>query len=267
MHNKRWITGLIAVPFLIFFIQKGGIWLFMLVAVAAELGLWEYYRIMLDGDERMASGLPVIGFFSVVLILFAAYRNAPDLVSVALAFNLLASALFAILRFGSVPHILKPLTKQLLGVGYIPFFLSFLLLIRNSTEGIIWVYFLLAIVFAGDISALYVGSAIGRHKLSPSVSPGKTIEGSLGGLVANLVVGCLIKLFFLPTLPWPQTLLFCLVIGVAGQVGDLFESVLKRSSQVKDSGGLLPGHGGILDRIDALLFAAPIAYLFKIHIF
>ena len=125
----------------------------------------------------------------------------------------------------------------------------------------------LAIVFAGDISALYVGSAFGRHKLSPAVSPGKTIEGSLGGLAANLGVGCLIKLFFLPALNWPQTLLFCLMIGAAGQLGDLFESVLKRSSQVKDSGGLLPGHGGILDRIDALLFAAPIAYLFKIHMF
>lgn len=267
MHKKRWITGLIAVPFLIFFIHEGGKWLFMLVLAAAELGLWEYFRIIHGEDERIISGLPIIGFFSVGFILFAAFRNAPDLIGVALAFNLLASALFVVLRFGSEPHILKPLTKQVLGIIYIPLLLSFLLLIRQTTDGVIWIYFLLAIVFAGDISALYVGSAFGRHKLSPSVSPGKTIEGSFGGLAANVVVGCLIKLFFLPTLSWPQTLLFCLVIGVAGQIGDLFESVLKRSSQVKDSSNLLPGHGGILDRIDALLFAAPIAYLFKIHIF
>jgi phosphatidate cytidylyltransferase len=267
MHKKRWITGLIAVPFLIFFIQKGGVWLFLLAAVAAELGLWEYYRIIFEEEERIASGLPIIGFFSVVFILFAAFKNAPDLVAVALAFNFLVSALFVILRFGTVPLVLKALMKQILGISYIPFFLSFLLLIHNSKDGIIWVYFLLAIIFAGDISALYIGSAYGRHKLSPSVSPGKTIEGSLGGLAANLFVGCLIKLIFLPNLSWPQTLLFCLAIGLAGQVGDLFESVLKRSSQVKDSSSLLPGHGGILDRIDALLFAAPIAYFFKIHMF
>jgi len=267
MHKKRWITGLVASPFLIFFIQQGGIWLFMLVVAAAELGLWEYYRIMRGEDEKIVSGLPVIGFCSVVLVLYAAYRNAPDLMAIALAFNLLACALLVILKFGTAPNMIKSLAKQVLGVTYIPFFLAFLILIRNSTDGIVWVYFLLVIVFAGDISALYVGSAIGRHKLSPAVSPGKTIEGSLGGLAANLVVGCLVKLFFLPALNWPQTVLFCILIGAAGQVGDLFESVLKRSSQVKDSGGLLPGHGGILDRIDALLFAAPIAYLFKIHIF
>jgi phosphatidate cytidylyltransferase len=267
MHKKRWITGLIAVPFLIFFIQKGGIWLFLLVVVAAELGLWEYYRIIFDEEEKIISGLPIIGFFSVVFILYAAHRDVPDLVAVALAFNLLVSAFFVILRFGSIALVLKPLMKQILGIIYIPFLLSFLLLIHNSDKGIVWVYFLLAIIFAGDISALYVGSAFGRHKLSPSVSPGKTIEGSLGGLAANLVIGCLIKLIFLPTLSWPQTILFCLVIGLAGQMGDLFESVLKRSSQIKDSGGLLPGHGGILDRIDALLFAAPIAYFFKIHMF
>jgi phosphatidate cytidylyltransferase len=267
MHTKRWITGLVALPFLIFFIHQGGIWLFVLVAAAAELGLWEYYRIILGEDEKITSSLPLIGFCAAFLILYAAHRNAPDLMVTALAFNLLAGALIVVLRFGTAPDILKTLTKQILGVTYIPLLLAFLLLIRHSTDGIVWLYFTLAIVFAGDVSALYVGSALGRHKLSPAVSPGKTVEGSLGGLVANLGIGCLIKLFFLPALPWPQTLLFCLLIGAAGQVGDLFESVMKRSSQVKDSGGLLPGHGGILDRIDALLFAAPIAYLFKIHIF
>ena len=267
MHTKRWITGLVALPFLIFFIHQGGIWLFMLVVVAAELGLWEYYRIILGEDEKVTSGLPLLGFCTAVLVPYAAYRNAPELMVSALAFNLLAGGLLVVLRFGAVPNILKSLSKQILGVTYIPLFLAFLLLIRNSSDGIVWLYFILAIVFAGDISALYVGSAVGRHKLSPAVSPGKTIEGSLGGLAANLGVGCLIKLFFLPALPWPQTLLFCLLIGAAGQAGDLFESVMKRSSQVKDSGSLLPGHGGILDRIDALLFAAPIAYLFKIHIF
>ena len=148
-----------------------------------------------------------------------------------------------------------------------PYLLSFLILIRAGSSGMIWIFLLLAVIFAGDTSAYYVGSYLGRHKLSPAVSPGKTIEGSIGGLAANLVVGAIGKYFFLPEIPWGLCLLFFIAVGVAGQVGDLFESELKRSSGIKDSGGILPGHGGILDRIDALLFASPVAYIFVRYIF
>jgi phosphatidate cytidylyltransferase len=122
------------------------------------------------------------------------------------------------------------------------------------------------VVFLGDTGAFYVGSYLGRHKLSPIVSPNKTIEGAFGGIAANLSVGAFFKYFFIPRLPWGLGLLFFLTLGVVGQVGDLFESKLKRDSNIKDSGSLLPGHGGVLDRIDALLFAAPVAYLFKEYI-
>ena len=157
--------------------------------------------------------------------------------------------------------------KQLQGVIYIPVLLSFLILIRESSSGMIWIFVLLAVIFAGDTGAYYVGSYFGRHKLSPAVSPGKTIEGSIGGLVANLVIGSVGKAFFLSELPWGLSLLFILAVGIAGQVGDLFESELKRSSGIKDSSGILPGHGGVLDRIDALLFASPVAYIFIRFIF
>ena len=162
---------------------------------------------------------------------------------------------------------MESVKKQIQGIIYIPVLLSFLIVIRHSPQGMIWIFFLLAIVFAGDISALYVGTLVGRHKLCPAVSPGKTIEGSLGGIAANLAIGGIAKILFLPQLPWGLSILFFMAVGIAGQVGDLFESELKRSSKVKDSGGLLPGHGGFLDRIDALLFAAPVAYSFKMFIF
>ena len=130
-----------------------------------------------------------------------------------------------------------------------------------------WIFLLLAIIFAGDVSAFYVGSYLGRHKLSPAISPGKTIEGAVGGLLANLLAGAVGKFFFYPDLDWSLSLMFFALAGMAGQTGDLFESEMKRSSQIKDSGGVLPGHGGFLDRIDALLFASPVAYLFIVFIF
>jgi phosphatidate cytidylyltransferase len=107
---------------------------------------------------------------------------------------------------------------------------------------------------------------LGRHKLNPAVSPGKTIEGAIGGLAGNILVGSIAKFFFLPALSWGPSILFFLAAGLAGQVGDLFESEFKRASKIKDSGGILPGHGGFLDRIDALLFASPVAYFFKVYI-
>ncbi|MCJ7830155.1 MAG: phosphatidate cytidylyltransferase, partial [Desulfobacterales bacterium] len=112
----------------------------------------------------------------------------------------------------------------------------------------------------------YVGSYFGRHKLCPSISPGKTLEGAAAGLVANVVVGLVFRQLFLPAVSPANGLLFCLAVGAAGQVGDLFESEYKRRCRIKDSGSLLPGHGGILDRIDALLFAAPVAYFYKSYI-
>jgi phosphatidate cytidylyltransferase len=131
----------------------------------------------------------------------------------------------------------------------------------------VWIFFLLAIIFVGDISAYYVGSYLGRRKLSPAISPGKTVEGAIGGIAGNLLAGIIGKYFFLPSLPWGPAIIFFIAAGLAGQVGDLFESEMKRSSNIKDSGGLLPGHGGFLDRVDALLFASPVAYIFKVFIF
>jgi phosphatidate cytidylyltransferase len=136
-------------------------------------------------------------------------------------------------------------------------------MIRNGGNGVWWVYFLVCTVFSGDIGAYYIGTYFGRHKLCPVVSPNKTIEGSVGGLALTLGVGALFKYFFMPLVPWGLSILFFLSIGIAGQVGDLFESALKRAGNIKDSGVLLPGHGGLLDRIDALLFAAPVTYFFK----
>ena len=266
MHLKRWITGIIALPFLIFFITMGGAYFVVLIGVVCLLTMWEYFRIVSDAEGKVVSVIMIVGVLVGALIILAASGSSFNLISGIIALNMIICGLISIPQYKNNPLILETIKKQLQGIIYIPLLLSFLILIRNEPHGMIWIFLILAVIFAGDTSAYYCGSYLGRHKLCPAVSPGKTIEGSIGGLTANLLVGSVVKLFFLPELPWAQSLFLFLVMGIAGQAGDLFESMLKRSSKVKDSGGLLPGHGGFLDRIDALLFAAPVAYLFKNYI-
>ncbi|MCK5203649.1 MAG: phosphatidate cytidylyltransferase [Desulfobacterales bacterium] len=268
MHLKRWITGLIALPFLIFLVYKGGVLFTILISIAGLVALWEYYRIVFNGEDKPISNIILLWGYGInFAIIWSTFLVGPDLSLSVIGLNLIVVALISLFQFKTDQTVLDVVIKQLQGIIYIPVLLSFLVLIREGSSGMIWVFVLLAVIFAGDTGAYYVGSYLGRHKLSPAVSPGKTIEGSIGGLAVNLVLGGVGKYFFLSGLPWGLSLLFFLTVGIAGQVGDLFESELKRSSGIKDSGGILPGHGGILDRIDALLFASPVAYIFIRFIF
>lgn len=148
------------------------------------------------------------------------------------------------------------------GFAYVPLLLSHLVLLRSLPGGIDWVFLLLLIVMSGDTAALYVGSSIGKRKLYPIVSPNKSIEGAVGGLVGSLAGTFIAKFTFFPELTGIDCMVTALAVGTCGQVGDLFESLLKRSFGVKDSGTIIPGHGGILDRLDSILFAAPALYYY-----
>ena len=266
MHLKRWLTGLIALPLLIFLIYRGGVLLCLLVAAGSLLGLFEYFRIVLQPRPKIFSAPPLAAAAAGVLLIWAAQIGSATGMIAAVSANFIAGAAIAVARVGRNPDVLEAVQKQFQGVLYVPLLLAFVLLIRNSADGMRWLLLLLCIVFSGDTAALYTGTLLGRHKLAPKVSPGKTVEGSIGGLTVGLLVGLLAKHLLLPSLAWGAATGFCLLVGVAAQLGDLFESALKRASGVKDSGSILPGHGGVLDRIDALLFAAPVAYLFKVYI-
>ena len=268
MHLKRLITVICLLPFIIFLVYKGGLFFAALVSAASVVALWEYYRMVLGAKTRSLSEVILWWGYGIDLaLIWAAYLRGSDLTLSLLAANLLVIAVISLFQFKSDGSVLEVISGQLQGTVYIPVLLSFLILIREGSSGMVYIFILLAIIFAGDTSAYYVGSYFGRRKISPAISPGKTIEGSIGGLGANLIVGAAGKSFFLPELPWGTSILFFFAVGIAGQVGDLFESELKRSSGIKDSSGILPGHGGILDRIDALLFAAPVAYIFIKYIF
>lgn len=267
MHLQRWITGLVLLPFLIYPVIKGGIAFFCLVAIAAVLSVWEYFRIVFSkSNHTITHPAAVLGLILTPIVIFLSHLGASQVVMGLLSLNLLATALIATLRFKGDREEIDVLFKQLVGWVYIVLPLSMLTFMRGEAQGAVWIFLVLIIVFIGDTSAYHVGVFFGRHKLCPSVSPGKTIEGSIGGLAANLIAGSIYKALLLPGLPWMECLLFFIVAGIAGQIGDLFESQLKRLGDIKDSGSIFPGHGGILDRIDALLFAAPVAFLFRMYI-
>ena len=210
--------------------------------------------------------MPMMGYAAALLIVYAAHIKSFEMIAVLLALNLLAIGLITLFRFQSDASVLEDVSKQVLGLVYVAIPISFLSLIRHSTDGTAWLFFLLFLVFLGDVGAYYAGTYFGRHKLLPSVSPGKTIEGALGGLAASVTVGIVFKLVFLPGLSLGLCFPLFILVGIIAPAGDLFESVLKRVGKIKDSGVIMPGHGGLLDRIDALLFAAPVVYLFKEYI-
>ena len=268
MHLKRWITGLVALPIIYLLVSIGGVVFVLLIAAASMLTLWEYNRVVFGTTTGGAAGLiPLLGLGLAPVIVWMAYLGNLGWVPLILAVDLILAAGLTLPLFKTDPQAPHLVAKQVLGLVYIPVFLSFLVLIRLGDSGSQWIFWMLLIVAAGDTGAFYCGTYLGRHKLCPWVSPKKTIEGSLGGLAANVIVALAFKLILLPDLAILPCMAFAVLIGVAGQVGDLFASEFKRSAGIKDSGSLLPGHGGFLDRLDALLFASPLAYLLKISIF
>ncbi len=264
MHLKRWITGIVAVPIIYFIVAGGGIGFAVFVAIVSSLTLWEFFNIVLNSKDALSARMiPVIGYITSTIIILSTHFFIKIDISFLIAANFLLTAALSLPMFKSDNHAPFIAIKQIFGIVYIPVFLSFLVLLRNGENGASWIFLILCIIAAGDTGAYYFGSFLGKRKLCPSVSPKKTVEGAAGGLLSNVIVAILFKLFLMPFLPIFQIILFAVCIGAAGQIGDLFESEFKRAAGVKDSSALLPGHGGFLDRIDALLFASPVAYFIK----
>ena len=263
-HLKRWLTALVALPLLALLTGKGGRACFALfVGLAAGVGLLEYYALVLS---REAGAIKTSGLAIGLVLVALLYLGGPGAAPAVLVLGFLASAVACLVRFGPQTPVLEMLYVQVTGLVYLPFMLGHLILIRDWNQGVTWIFFLMAVIFAGDTAAYYTGKAFGRHRLAPNISPGKTVEGAVGGLAANLLVGALFKKCCLPGFGWGLWIFLIMVMGVLGQTGDLVESMLKRSAGMKDSGRIFPGHGGLLDRIDALLFATPGLYYFKIYL-
>lgn len=186
--------------------------------------------------------------------------------SISLTVSVLVSGFFAVFAFAlrdrEPARGMADVSLILLGVVYVGFLLPHILWLRETPHGRAWVFFLLLVVMLGDSAAYGVGRMWGKRKLIPHISPGKTIEGSVGACVGNLAAAVGSWLWLLPERPFGELLLLALGIGGVGQVGDLFESAIKRACGAKDSGHLFPGHGGVLDRVDSLLFPSAMLYYY-----
>jgi len=152
----------------------------------------------------------------------------------------------------------------LLGVLYVGLLLGHFILTRALPSGEWLIFFVISVTWAGDTGAFYAGRTFGRRKLAPRISPNKTVEGLVGGLALSVLAAFIARYWFVPSFSPADCVALGLLLSLAGMLGDLTESAFKRSAGVKDSGSLIPGHGGMLDRIDSLLFAAPTFYYYLV---
>lgn len=202
-------------------------------------------------------------FFGLALMTAMIHQSVVGMMGVLTALTLCFASWF-LLRFRDLNKVVGHLALLLFGLLYIPLLLGHMPLLRALPQGREWIFLILFIVMFCDTFAYFVGSAVGCKKLYAAISPNKSIEGACGGLVGSVLGSLLFKFLFFSQLGVTDAVLLGLGLGVIGQIGDLFESLLKRSSDVKDSGTMIPGHGGILDRLDSLLFAFPPAYYFAL---
>jgi phosphatidate cytidylyltransferase len=262
--KKAWM-GILVVPPLILLIALGPpAVLSLMVLVATFLGLREFYPLAFPHSQWVERSVGIVLGIGLALLLSS---GQIALVPPYVVFLLLVLSVLFMATSQNLLSAISNVGVILLGILYVGFLLAHVSLIRNLALGRQWVLFLIATVWAGDISAFLFGSRLGRHKLYPKISPKKTVEGLAGGLLGSAVVAVAFSLLFLPQLKTGPCVLLAFAVGILGQLGDFTESMLKRSAQVKDSGSLIPGHGGILDRLDSFLFTAPFLYYFLLFFF
>lgn len=228
------------------------------VALVGGLALFEFCR-MCFGDRSHSSliGIGLAGFAALIL-----GTHRPDIIIPALLATLVGIMTVPLLRRAPLEQSLKDGALTLFGILYLGLTLGMLSITRLLPQGEWLIFFLLLVTWASDTGAYCVGTLYGRHRLAPTISPKKTFEGLVGGLISAIIVAYAARWWFLPELSGLDCLILGALLTLTGLWGDLTESAMKRSVGMKDSGGILPGHGGMLDRLDSLLFTAPVFYYY-----
>jgi len=263
-NATRIIVAVFAIPLILAAAYFGGIYFFIFTLL---ISLAAYYEFVLLAKNKGANANLRFGLFAIVIFLINNFRVFIDFYTIVLLIVFLITLIELFRNNGSA---ILNIGASLLGIFYIGLFSSALLAIREFYPNIGDIYFrggyLIISIFASiwicDSAAYYGGTALGKHKLFPRVSPNKSWEGALFGFVFALIAMLLAKIIVLNFLSWGTAIAIGIIVGVFGQIGDLIESLFKRDAEVKDSSSIIPGHGGIFDRFDSLLYTAPLILIY-----
>ena len=273
--KTRILTAAIALPILIasiilpvYFPQT--VWIFVTVAaLALGAGLYEFYLLSKKLELKADASIAYLGAATLfVAFLFDAPSKDPSFLLLIVALFIIVVFITQTFRFqADFSKMLAGVSVTILGVLYVAFLGGFLISMRvgfeshpNLSTKLLGYFFL--VIMGSDVGAYFAGRAFGKHKLAPKISPGKTVEGLIGGILTSLVFAALATFLFFSELHYKFSLPLAGAMTIIGVLGDLAESALKRGAGAKDAANILPGHGGLLDRLDSLLFNAPILYYF-----
>jgi len=258
MRYARELTAAIVAPFAIWVIGWAPQPVYDLtIALICSLALYEFLVL----GKRKGYHLPIALSILVMLFIVAAFILEPISVEMGVFLTLLVLPAWYVLFGGHLEEALPSSAIAILATLYVGMLGGSLVRLHNDfAEGWKLIFFLLLVVWLGDAGAYYVGKQFGKHKMSPLISPKKTIEGGIGGAMVSIITAVTIHFTFFPSFPLLHAAVAGVILSAAGVVGDLAESMWKRSAAVKDSGTLIPGHGGFLDRFDSIFFTAPILY-------
>lgn len=261
---KRVASAVVLLPVFLLIVVKAPAYLFnALVVIASIAGLWELTRLF-ERHQRPVYGWLAVLTGAAVTASFAASRMLEPMALPVLALGVAVALVLAAPVWRGAPSI-EAAANTLLAVLYVGWLLGYgILLHHTSPLGDELVLFLVGVTWVGETSAYLVGSSLGRHKLAPVISPKKTVEGALAQVAASIITAAALGAWLLPSCGTGAMLAGGALLGIVGQVGDLAESAIKRSVGTKDTGALIPGHGGMLDRIDSLLFNLPAFYYFTL---
>lgn len=247
---KRSITGLIGILLLLFIISMGEVYLALSLLVLSLVGLREFYSALENLDIKPINYIGYIGALGLFLL------NITDIITIEFILSLIIMLLLIILITGKTIGILD-IGVTLLGIFYIPFLLGHIFYLEGTKY--IWLIFIIS--FGTDTFAYIFGNILGKRKLSPNISPNKTIEGSIGGILGSLVLSLVFSFIVNIPLKW-RIVILSILASIIAQIGDLVASKIKRMVNIKDYGYIFPGHGGVLDRFDSIIFSAPLIYYF-----
>jgi phosphatidate cytidylyltransferase len=257
LRERLRTAGVLVAVFVAIFLLSPAWLLCAIATLVVVLAAWEYYAMT---DPRQALGDRILCLALAALFPAAALAGKPDLLIGLLFFSFLLLCFRSLFGTQELRNRFEEIHRRFFGIVWVGFTLSHFLLLTCLDSWRAWVFTILIVIYVGDGAAYFSGTYLGKRKLAPRLSPKKTWEGAAGGLLGSVAAMFLCKVLFFSPLSTAQALWVAVLLAVSGQMGDLVESLVKRCCDVKDSGNILPGHGGILDRIDSVLFAFPTGY-------